>query len=370
MKRRFVPVMLLVLLAGCAGGSKGPRPVNPDATPLTVSVLQHLEKVRHEKVLFGHQDDLAYGVTWKAEAGRSDVNETAGAYPAVFGWEIGDLERDSTYNLDRVVFTDMQRWIKEAHALGGINTISWHMDNPATDGSSWDTVRAVPVILPGGAKHAQFLSWLDRFAAFNEALVDEKGRAIPVIFRPWHENTGGWFWWGRTHCSPEEYKALYRFTFDYLTNVKKQHNLLWAWSPAEKHLDEFEQWYPGNDVVDIIGVDDYGSWYRENAVETMSANLRTLVERAEARGKIPVLAETGFEALKEERWFTEKLLAALKADPAAKRIAYVLVWRNANAATDRPDHFYAPYAGHASEADFKAFRNDPLLFFAGDGPLF
>lgn len=358
-------VLALSTFAGCREARLVPT-ADKNATPETVRLFQVLDSVRITKTLFGHQDDLAYGVHWIAEEGRSDVKESAGAYPAVFGWELGDLERDSLFNLDRVVFANMQRWMKQAHSLGGVNTISWHMDNPKTGGSSWDTTAAVHLILPGGALHDTLKKWLDKFVAFNQALTDAKGRPVPVIFRPWHENTGAWFWWGRTHCSPEEYRALFRFTFKYLVHEKKQHNLLWAWSPAERHLDEFELWYPGDDVVDIIGVDDYGTWMHNDAVTRMAATLTVLVERAALRRKIPVLAETGSEALKNPKWFTEKLLASLQVDARAGRIAYVLVWRNANAATDRPGHFYAPFPGHPSAEDFVLFRNHPSIVFAGD----
>src|SRR5690606_21045765 len=110
------------------------------------------------------------GVSWKRVPGRSDVKEAAGAYPAVYGWEVGDLEHGAAQNLDAVRFDDMRRWVREGYGRGGAVTISWHMDNPASGGSSWDTTRAVHTILPGGEKHALYRAWLDRFAAFAKRL--------------------------------------------------------------------------------------------------------------------------------------------------------------------------------------------------------
>lgn len=363
---------LAALFGSCAPASPEFLPVNKNATAETKTLYRNLEKIRHSKTLFGHQDDQAYGVTWRAEEGRSDVKEVTGSYPAVFGYELGDLERDSTYNLDRVNFSDMKRWIQEGHKSGGVITLSWHFDNAKTDGSSWDTTRTIDLILPGGEKHAVYKTWLDKFAAFNADLIDQNGKPIPVVLRPLHENTGAWFWWGRTHCSPEEYKALWRFTQQYLHDVKKANNLLWAWSPAEHHLvNEFELWYPGDDVVDIIGLDDYGSWNREgDVVAEVAASLGWLVEKAEEHRKIPIFAETGSEGLRDSTWFTQKLLAAMKADERAKRLAWVLVWRNAHAETDRKNHFYAPFPGHPSAADFVNFRRDSLMAFEGDVQMY
>jgi len=66
-----------------------------DATKETQNLLLNLKKLLHKGVMFGHQNDLAYGVGWKNEAGRSDVKDVTGEYPAVYGWELGGLEIDA-----------------------------------------------------------------------------------------------------------------------------------------------------------------------------------------------------------------------------------------------------------------------------------
>ena len=155
-----------LMLGACASSSRAVPPdvrvVDPAATRETKALFYNLRRMAAagDGILYGHQDDLAYGVTWKRESGRSDTRDAAGAYPAVYGWELGDLEHDSTANLDGVRFDDMKRWIREGYDRGGIVTLSWHMDNLASGGSSWDTTRAVPVLLPGGARYAAFLGWL------------------------------------------------------------------------------------------------------------------------------------------------------------------------------------------------------------------
>ncbi len=375
MNRAFAPRAISMLaaalvLAACATTGRVPTkggPIDARATPETRALLANLKKLAPDHVLFGHQDDLAYGVSWWAEPGRSDVKEAAGAFPALYGWEIGDLEKDAARNLDSISFTDMRRWIGEGYRRGGAITISWHMNNPATGGNAWDTTRAIHTILPGGIHHDAFKGWLDRFAAFATSLQVD-GTPIPVIFRPYHEHTGSWFWWGEGHVTPDEYARLWRFTVEYLRDVKGVHNLLWAYSTDFFDTDEeYLAHYPGDAYVDVLGYDDYGSLRADSGVAAMTDKLRSLVRMADARGKLAALTETGLEGVPDPTWWTGRLLPAIASDPEARRIAYVLVWRNAYARV-KPGHHYAPYAGHPSAADFAAFYRDPFVLFESELP--
>lgn len=103
--------------------------------------------VNDSAVMFGHQDDLAYGIGWKYVKNASDVHSTVGEYPSVFGWDLGHIELDSSKKLDGVPFDKMRYFIKKAYKMGAISTISWHLDNPVSGGSSWDTTAAVSQIL-------------------------------------------------------------------------------------------------------------------------------------------------------------------------------------------------------------------------------
>ena len=108
------------------------KPTDPKATAETVKLYQNLQKIRQKGIMFGHQDDLAYGEGWIYEEGRSDVKDVCGDYPAVFGWELGHLELGDAYSLDSVHFNKIQVWIKLVYERGGVNTISWHLRNPLT----------------------------------------------------------------------------------------------------------------------------------------------------------------------------------------------------------------------------------------------
>jgi len=359
-------------------------PIDKEATHQTKALFYNLKNLAKERVLFGHQDDLAYGVHWESEHGRSDVKEITGSYPAVYGWELGNIgDPSEVINLDTVRFNDMKRWIKEGYQRGGVITLSWHMDNPITGEDTWaESPEVVKHILPGGTHHGEFKAMLDRFANFVNSLYVRKGflginkEMIPIIFRPYHEMNGDWFWWGKPLRTSEEYIALWRFTVEYLKDEKDIHHLLYAYSPnslSEIENEDYWKDYPGDEYVDILGIDDYftleGNYDTKglSGVEQFSNHLTWLVERAEDRHKIPALTEVGLEGVTNSTWYTQKLLKATKLKPAASRIAYVHVWRNAMDKR-KPGHFYAPYPGHSAGEDFIKFKNDPLILFEDELP--
>ena len=337
-------------------------PIDKKASKKTKALYLNLNEISKKGVLFGHQDDVAYGVGWKDEEGRSDVKDVCGAHPALYGWDVSKL--GNSFNIDTVDFEKMKVWIKEAFKRGGINTISWHMDNPATGGNSWDNTPAVSTILPGGEKHEFYKQRLDLFAGFLNDLKVGFGVKIPIIFRPFHEHTGDWFWWGKGNCTGEEFVQLWQFTVRYLRDEKKIHHLLYSYSTDQfNSKEQYLEFYPGDEFVDIIAFDDYHSIKSTEDREKLAFRLRKVVEIAESKNKIAAFSETGLEKVPIDDWFTNILLEGIKSDDIGKRIAYVMVWRNA-----WPHHHYAPYPGHTSAPDFIKFRNDPFTIFEEDLP--
>src|SRR5882762_296090 len=171
---RSAAAPLAALFLACSAGGppepRGPALVDPGATAETRALFVNLRRLAGKAVLFGHQDDLAYGVHWFNQPGRSDVKETAGSYPAVYGWDVGGLEGDAGASLDAVAFARQRGWITEGYRRRGVVTLSWHMRNPVTGGTAWDTTQAVVAILPGGAQHEHYTRWLDRFAEYVTSL--------------------------------------------------------------------------------------------------------------------------------------------------------------------------------------------------------
>ena len=334
------------------------------ATRETIQLHHHLKILLNRGFMFGHQDDLAYGVGWQYEVDRSDIKEVTGDYPAVYGWELGHLELDSSNNLDGVPFNAIRSFIKTTYQRGGVNTISWHFTNALTGKSAWDVVpNSVAAILPGGAKHAQYKTWLNKLAAFFLSLKGKDGEAIPVIFRPFHEWNGSWFWWGKTGCTASEFIQLYQFTVTYLRDIKNVHNLLYAFnSDRFKDRAAYLERFPGAEWVDILGFDIYQRG-NNNAqfVQELDQSLSTLAQIAGTFHKIPALTEFGYNEIPDSSWWTQCLLKAI----GTHTISYILGWRNAGK-KENGFEYYVPYKGQVSARDFLEFYKDRRSLFQSD----
>lgn len=378
MNRLIIIVATAMLCAACSNNSKKAAEPMADSgrTERTEALLASMKQMaQNGQYMFGHQDDPVYGHEWVGDADRSDVKSVCGDYPAVMGFDLGHLELGDSCNLDGVPFSRMRQEIIRHFERGGVVTLSWHLNNPLSGGTAWvaeslkDIERhTVEAMLPGGEKHDVMLAWLDRVAVFLNSLQTADGVRVPVIFRPWHEHTGSWFWWGQDNCTTEQYVALWRLTVDRLREQGVV-NALYAYSPNQMTSDTTKEMlmerYPGDDLVDVIGYDQY--CYAPNADTTAISQyaadldhfLGFICEAAQEHGKVAALTETGYEGLKTADWWTRTLAPVLARHP----VSYVLVWRNAH---DKPGHFYAPYPGQESADDFVAFYNDGKTLFLRD----
>lgn len=353
-------------------GVWGQTTVDSKATKKTKALFTNLKNDFKGAFLFGHQEDQAYGVNWKAEKNRSDVKDVCGDYAAVHGWDIG--KEGELRNLDGVLFTDIRKLIKQSYKRGGVNTISWHGDNPVSGGGTWDTVRAVVHILPGGKDHARYVERLDKIADFLQSCKAGFTK-IPIIFRPFHEHNGDWFWWGKKHCTEEEYIALWQFTIKYLRDERKLHHILYAFSPDASRMNtqsdsvDYLYGYPGDEYVDILGLDNYRDVGIKWNMKPVDEQKRQLIKGLEIvsdlaiqKNKIAAFTETGLEGVTISDWYTQRILEPLK-DNRHIQLAYIMLWRNAN-----EKHHYAPYPGHSSSPDFIRFYNDDYTLFESDLP--
>jgi mannan endo-1,4-beta-mannosidase len=368
---RRLPVMLLALSAVFLFVQLPAQSLtDKSATPETRALYENLIRISRQGFMFGHQDTDAYGVGWKGDDNRSDVKDITGSFPAVHGWDLGKIGQPN--NIDNVPFDKMLMWIEAAYRRGGVNTISWHVDNPLTGESSWSKGDAVKESLPGGKAHAAFVGHLSHLADFLDKC--QSGRTkIPIIFRPWHEHNGDWFWWGKGICSEEDYVKLWKFTVDYLRHERKLHHIIYAFSPDRSRIDmnnfrsSYLYGYPGDDYVDLIGYDNYwdiGSAHNKADAGTRRTEfvygLKEVSGIAAAKKKVAALTETGLESVTDPAWYTRVILEPVLSDPAI-RLAYILVWRN-----DRPDHHYAPFPGHPAADDFMIFYRNEKTFFESD----
>ena len=342
-------------------------PVDKNATAETIHLYRNLKKLADRGFMLGHQDDLAYGVGWKYVPGRSDIKDVTGDYPALYGWELGRIEIDHPVNLDSVPFDKMREFIREGYERGGVITISWHLNNPLTGKTAWQpSPGTVASILPGGEKNDLFKSWLDKIATFIMSLKGRHGELIPVIFRPFHELNGNWFWWGGKNCTPDEMKQLYRFTETYLRDEKQVHNLLYAYNTDRfASKEDYLERYPGDEWVDIVGFDIYQAnniKKNEDFMAEFDKTLTTLENIATEKNKIPALTEFGYNGLPDSSWWTNVFLKTLE----KHKIAYALAWRNSGYRSQTQYEFYVPYKGQASANDFVKFYNAKKTFFQKD----
>jgi len=334
MKNLFLFLVLVVFIfSGCSDGL--PLPADKDATKETVNLFKSMWELQQKGVMYGHQDDLMYGRTWWYEKDRSDTKDFTGDYPAAAGFELGWLGLGRERSLDSVSFTQMTEQIKAHYKRGGIITISWHEDNPLTSqlpdsikgrrgGSAWDvsSTEVVASILPGGENHEMYNVWMGRLADWIETLKDDDGIPIPIIFRPYHEHSGSFFWWGTDICTDEEYAALWRYTVEFLRDKRDIHNILYAYNTDRvTSLEQYMRGYPGDDMMDMLSLDMYDRG--EQFGGELDAALKFVTEEAISRNKLTALSEVGGRRGMPD-WWSTVLLPIVSKYP----VGYVLTWRH------------------------------------------
>ena len=346
-------------------------------TSRSEQLAERLQTLQLRGYMMGHQDDPMYGVTWDgtyrgehAEMGRSDVLATVGDYPAVMGFDLGGIEMGDTKNLDSVPFSRIRDELIAHHVRGGIVTLSWHPRNPLTtgdkggsfpQGSAWDVNDGTVVrsVLKGGSQHGRFLTWMQRVGDFIATLKTQDGQPIPIIFRPWHENNGSWFWWGQKLCSDSEFRSLWNMLQDYLTDECGFDNLLWCYSPnldGSWTEERFLQRYPGNNRVTLIGEDAY-QWGTEQDFKTaLAADLNFLTAFAKKNGKLLAMTECGLKNMTDATWWTRVLKPVMDQYP----LSYFLLWRNYK------KEYFGPSPELPCAADFRKLYEAKNTLFLKD----
>jgi mannan endo-1,4-beta-mannosidase len=369
-----------------------------DAGPAAARLFAYLDAVgRSDYVLFGHQNDLHHkrGVPG---ASTSDVKDLTGSYAAVVGIDALSLIGDeypgvlTGYPADQV--EGSARIAIEAARAGAIITLSAHMPNfnvvnlklKGADpqrvhfrGNSYNTTsgEVMKRVLPGGDLNKYLNAYLDIIARWAR-LLDEAG--VPVLFRPYHENMGSWFWWGAAYCTPEGFKNVFRYTVEYLRDVKGVHNFLYVYSPDSsfKTLEAYESRYPGDGFVDVVGFDQYHDNAKavDSFIGYFKNSLAIVDEMAKKHGKAAVVAETGLQVMRSggntvclgdnrrPEWFTEVLNAV-----APSGAGYFLVWANFAGGDYYTPYKTSPASGIKMADNFIDFYNDPRSIFA-DGTAF
>lgn len=386
------------------------------ASAETKQIYTYLKAIgESDSVIYGHQDDTFQKAGYSTLT-NSDTSDVTGSIAGIFGIDAlalcGNELSAQQYNASHgttIPETKMGHVIaaakttNEAIAEGAIVTLSAHMPNFSTiqknasynyqtDPSfarydfspstfydtSGDTMNN---ILPGGKFNDVYNAYLDMIAAYAEMVNGT------ILFRPFHENTGSWFWWGAAFCDAETYKNVYRYTIEYLRDTKNIHNMLYVYSPSNTGSatqKEFLSRYPGDDYVDIVGVDMYHS--KPSTNDTWLAQLKQQLKVANTfaknHGKLFTLTETGIAndtyegdgqtaVLRKgngvKDWYNKVLEVVSQTDAS-----YYLLWANFG----KTNGFYTPYVdsvnedgslhGHEMLDNFISFYNDGRSVFAAN----
>lgn len=239
----MVQVLLVLLLV-----------FSTDAVPAIVrsksqvlNYISGLPSVTSNKVLSGQ---LRGSIGWPDTGSFNQVAAISGGkYPAIMSSDWGLWGYGGGYDYSRIVPDLLSQWNN-----GGLIETSWHVNNPVTNTWSWDDTTPVnlpDVYTPGTPANNVFRSHMDAVAAGLKTL-QENGAV--VLFRPFHEMNGNWFWWGEK--DPAQYINLWRYVHDYMTNTKGLTNLIWVYS-VNRDLGDELAYYPGSQFVDIVGIDYY-----------------------------------------------------------------------------------------------------------------
>ena len=335
--------------------------VDKNASTETAALFYNLRNLGKSKTLIGQQDAFN---SFYQNSGSSDIKKTTGNDPSILGSDFMFITDKDNPNNNWYVQQENKiiQDTKDAYAKGMINTFCWHLREPyneksfySADMTSEQRTDAFKSLLPGGKFNDWFKKKLDKVASVVSNLKDTNGKQIPIIFRPFHEFDGNWFWWGANYCTAEEYISVYRFTVNYLRDTKNVHNILFAFSPDNSYTtpSSYLSRYPGDDYVDVLGMDNYGDFDNKGTSGASLANskLKLISDLAISKNKIAALTETGYRVTSTtpaiNNWFSTYLYDAITNNNL--QIAYVMFWSNTSSG------YYVPTPGNSNVADFQNF---------------
>ncbi len=258
---------------------------DPEATDRAKRLMQYLADMYGEYIISGQ-----YGDRGTNGAEFTAIHDATGEYPAILGLDM--IEYTPSRAAHGSTSFDVN-YAREFDDQGGIVTFAWHWNAPEkylintdevpwwkgfyTEGTNIDLARIMNGEDPEG--YDLLLKDIDVIAFQLKRLQTME---IPILWRPLHEASGGWFWWGAS--GPEPYKELYQLLFDRLTNYHGIHNLIWVWNGQNK------DWYPGGEYVDIVGTDIYPG---EKVYTSQVSKFNELLKWTGNTRKIAAMTENG-----------------------------------------------------------------------------
>ena len=374
--------------------------VDKNATEKTKQLAIYLKSVANQdKIIFGHQSDTSSHVRADLPANGSDVKDITGSLAAITGVDTLAIAGDSKFATTKESLEHFANLSLEAAKQGSLITVSTHFPNfsskniiKLSDGTydfskcgfsdCGDFTGSAKDILPGGQYNDRFLAYIDMIAEYAHRLQEHN---IPVIFRPFHENNGSWFWWGGEHMSEQDSIKLYQYLVEQLQE-RNVHNFLYVYSPNGPFNSEKDYMarYPGDKYVDILAIDsydfyyDYPATYSDNFFKNMQKSCEIIHNVAIKHDKLAAISETGCGVMKPDKsnyggllkennpilgkqWFKRVAQIAIDND-----MPYFLVWSN-----DSDNSTFLPYKynneyGHEMTDEFIDFYNWDKTIFANN----
>jgi len=232
-------------------GARGDTPVTPQAAPEAQALLAYLHDIHGKKILSGQQEG------WRGtnELGFElrHLQKATGKLPAVLGLDAMEMlpgRRGQRPSGPSPVVKNAIDWYSQRN---GIVTFCWHWRAPLgkrefyTKDTDFDAARAATLGTP------EYEAALRDMDAIAEQLKLLQAAHVPVLWRPFHEANGRWFWWGA--AGPDACNKLWRIMYDRFTTHHHLDNLIWVFSPGAGI--DLAAWYPGAAYVDMIGLDHY-----------------------------------------------------------------------------------------------------------------
>jgi len=348
-------------------------PVTYNASPEARALLHFLYTISGKHTLTGQHNYAA-----EQEFSTDLATKMSGKTPALYGTDLGFAvagDKDSAYVRHETVQELIKKWNE-----GYVIALCWHavpptMDEPVTFRgqvqSHLTDEQFNELLTPGTPLYKHWCVQVDIIAEYLKELQDAH---VPILWRPYHEINGDWFWWnGHRGDTTHGTKQLYRQLFDRLVNFHHLTNLIWVWNcdqPARADR-QFVDYYPGNQYVDVLALDCYGP-FQQSFYDDMNAL---------SEGKVMAIAETSnppaIDVYKTQpkwtywmRWAIDKRFAALLAgntpapSPSQEAAPRGGTNRPASGAGVTPPGSFRPR--FMTREQLHALVNDPRMFSLQD----
>jgi mannan endo-1,4-beta-mannosidase len=286
-------MMLLSLLtaigaAQVAAAGGGPAAVNPHASPEAGALLRYLDSISGRYTITGQHNFPNESSRW-----TDRTYDLTGKYPGLFGADFGFSAGDDKDSIEgrAAMIAEVERQYRN----GAVIALTWHAVRPTEDEpvTFRDSVQGhltdfewKELLTPGTDLYERWCAQVDVIAGYLAQLRDAH---VAVLFRPYHEMNGNWFWWGG-RPGKNGSAALYRQLYDRYVNLHRLDNLVWVWnvnSPSAS-AGAFVDYFPGTEYVDVPSVDNYGEFKQSYYDDVLALAGNKPVALAEVGG-VPTL---------------------------------------------------------------------------------